>query len=156
MEKFHHYCFTKKVDIITDYKPLVAMVNKTITTLSQWLQCFMLHLHQDSVHKLYKLGPDLYVTDLLFHHNYMKKRGKEIAGMSISIHTLSTAVDVPVCTLIEDIRAAMKEDAELQILQAHIIKGWPQNKDETESNVGGFWPIRHDLAMVNGVAMKCK
>ena len=45
---------------------------------------------------------------------------------------MSTAVDIQVCTLIEDIRATMSKDAELQMLQAHIIKGWSQTKNEKE------------------------
>ena len=40
---------------------------------------------------------------------------QKIAGMSIVIHTISTTVDVPVCTSIEDITAAMSKDAELQM-----------------------------------------
>ena len=46
-------------------------------------------------------------------------------------------VDVSVCTLIEDIRTAMDGDAELQMLHAHIIKGWPQTKDEIWPSLGG-------------------
>ena len=28
LKKFHHYCFTRKVSIITDHKPLVAILKK--------------------------------------------------------------------------------------------------------------------------------
>ena len=76
--------------------------------------------------------------------------------MSINIHTINTAVYIPVCMSIEDIRAEMSEDAELQMLQAHIIKEWPQNKGEIESSLGGYWPIRHNLAMIDGVTLKGK
>ena len=76
--------------------------------------------------------------------------------MSISIHTLSTAVDVLICTSIEDIRTAVSTDAELQMLQTHIIRGWPQNKDDLEPSLGEYQPIRHDLTIIDGVAMKGK
>ena len=33
LEKFHHYCFARQVNIITDHKPLVAILNKDIATL---------------------------------------------------------------------------------------------------------------------------
>ena len=36
-KKFHHYYFTKDVYIITDHKPLVAVVNRDVATLSQQL-----------------------------------------------------------------------------------------------------------------------
>ena len=35
LEKFHHYCFAREVSIIMDYKPLIAILKKDITTLSQ-------------------------------------------------------------------------------------------------------------------------
>ena len=61
-------------------------------------------------------------------------------GKNLSIHTISTVVDVPVCTLIEDIRATVSEDTELLMLQAHIIRGWQQNKDEFEPSVSDTGP----------------
>ena len=76
--------------------------------------------------------------------------------MSISIHTISTSIEILVCTSIEDIRAAMSEDAELQILQEHIIRGCPQNKDQLEPSLGQYWPIKYNLVMTYGVAMKGK
>ena len=60
VDKFHHYCFTKEVYIIIDYKQLVVSVRKDIATLSQWLQHIMLHIHQYSECIHYKPGPDLY------------------------------------------------------------------------------------------------
>ena len=38
LKKFHHYCFAREVSIITDYKPLVAVLKKDVATLSQRLQ----------------------------------------------------------------------------------------------------------------------
>ena len=42
LEKFHNYCFAREVYIITDHKPLVTILSKDVTMLSQWLQCIML------------------------------------------------------------------------------------------------------------------
>ena len=116
----------------------------------------MLYIHQCSVHIQNKPGPDLYIADWLSQQNHMEKRNQQIAGLSICIHTINKTVDIPVCILIENIRAATNEDAELQMLQAHIIKVRPQNKDETEHNVGRYQQIRHDLAMTGGMVLKGK
>ena len=109
-----------------------------------------------SVCILYKSGPDLYIVDWLTHHNHTKNKDHEITGMSVSINTLSMAIDVPVCTSIEDIGSALSIDTELQMLQAHIIRVWLQNKDELETTLSGYWPIRPDLAMIDSVTMKGK
>ena len=43
--KIHHYCFAKELCVITDHKPLVAMANKDVVTLSLHLQHIILHIH---------------------------------------------------------------------------------------------------------------
>ena len=50
----------------------------------------------------------------------------------------------------------MSVDTELQMLQIYIIRGWPQNKDNVEHTVQGFWPIMPDLVTIDGVAMKSR
>ena len=60
--------------------------------------------------------------------------------MSKSMPTINTAVDIPVCTSIEEIKAAKGKDTELQILQASVIRGWLQNKDELDPSLCGHWP----------------
>ena len=103
-------------------------INKDGTTLSQQLQYIMLHIHQNNICILYKPGPDLYIASLLFCHNQTENKDKKVAGMSISIHTFSMAMDVPVCTSIEDFRNVISIDTELQILHEYIIRGWLQEK----------------------------
>ena len=146
LEKFHHYYFSKEVNIIIDHKQLVAMVSKDVATLSiSHLQCILLYIYQYSMCMLYKPGPDLYIVIWLSHDNHTENRDQEIASMSIRIHTFSTAIDILVCTSIEDIRTLVSEDAELQMLQAHIIRGWLQNKAYLEPSLGRYWPIRHHV-----------
>ena len=43
--EFHIYCFTSDVYIITNHKPLVAILNKDVMMLLQWLQCIMIQIH---------------------------------------------------------------------------------------------------------------
>ena len=61
-----------------------------------------------------------------------------------------------VCTPIQYIRTAMGMDAKLQMLQMHIIRGWPQNKDDLEPSLSGYWSIMHDVIMIDGVTIKGK
>ena len=132
------------------------MVSKDVVTLSKQLQCIMLHIYQYSVHIPNKPGPDLYIADWLSHHNHLENRNWEIAGMSINIYRINTKIDIPVYMSIEDVRAAVSEDTELQMLQTLIIRGLPQNKEELEPSLDSYWPIRLDLAMTDGVVMNGK
>ena len=65
LEKFHHYCFSQEVIIITDHKPLVSMFKKDVATLSQCMQHILLKFHQYRVQIIYKPGPEIFIADWL-------------------------------------------------------------------------------------------
>ena len=46
LEKFHHHCFAREVHVITDHKPLVAILKKDMAMLSQCIQHILLKIHQ--------------------------------------------------------------------------------------------------------------
>ena len=127
LERFHHYCFAREVCIITDHMPLVAILNREVATLSQWLQHIILRIHQYSVQIIHKPGPDLYITDWLPRNNHADKKHKEIVGMSIHVSIISTSVNMPVCTSTEDIHQHKKTHS--QKLKIYIIQGWPQKRE---------------------------
>ena len=139
----------------TENKPLVTMISKDITTISQWLQHTMLYIHQYNMCIVYKPGPDLYTADWLSHHNHNEKKDQEISTY-IYIQTLSTAIGIPVCISVESKRKAISIDAELKMLQTYMIRSWAQTKDDLEPTVQRYWPIRLDLGIIDGVAMKDK
>ena len=156
LKKNHHYCFVKEANVIPDHKLLVAMISKDDATFSQCLQHIMLHIHQYSMHILYKPGSALYMADRLSHHNHVEIKEQETSGMNVSGHTINRTVDVPICTFMEDIKAATEEDMELQMLKRYIIGGWPHVKEVVEPRVEKYWPIRHELGMIDGIALKGK
>ena len=78
--------------MVMGHKPLDEMINKDVATLSPWLQCIMLYIHQYSVYILYNPGPDLYIADWLSRNNHVGNKDWEIAGMNVHMHPLNTAV----------------------------------------------------------------
>ena len=156
LEKFQHYCFVRNVCIITDQKPLVAILSKDMATLSQWWQYIMLWIHQNRVHIIYKSGLDLYIMDWLSCNSHTENEDQEIAGMGINMNTINTSVNLPVCTSIEDLQVVIHEDAHLQELRAYIVQGWSHKKEEVYHSMRQYWPKRNDLAMTDGIVMKGK
>ena len=67
---------------------------------------------------------------------------------------ISTSVNIPVCTSIQDIQAATCEDTCLQELKVYIIQAWPHRKGEEIQIRMQYWPIRNELAMIDGIMMK--
>ena len=55
----------------------------------------------------------MYTADWLSCHNHEENQDQEIAHMDVSIHTINTAVDVPIYMSIEGIKSSTEEDAEL-------------------------------------------
>ena len=73
--------------------------------------------------------------------------------MNINIHTVSTRVDVPICTSVEDNREAMSKDAELQMPKTYIFRGWLLNKEQVEPAIERYWSLRPKLVMIDGTAV---
>ena len=74
---------------------------------------------------------------------------KEIQDLNINVNTINMTVDLPVC---KSIQKATAQDAHLQDLKASTIHGWPYKKDDIQE----YGPIRHELALIDGVAIKGK
>ena len=72
LEKFHHYCFSREVLIITDHKLLISMFQKDIATLSQCIQHILLKIHQYRVQIINKPGPEIFIVDWLSRHNHIE------------------------------------------------------------------------------------
>ena len=62
LEKFHHYCFGRDVSIITVHKPIIEIFKNDVVTLSQWIQCILLRIHQYQVRIMYKLRLGIFIT----------------------------------------------------------------------------------------------
>ena len=124
--------------------------------LSQHLQHIMLHIHQHRVWIMYKPSPDVYRVDWLAWNNCKENRDQEITCMKIDVHTISMSVEIAICISIEDIQTVTLHDTDLQRLKVYIIHGWLHKKDNIKQSMQNYWPIWHELAMIDGIVMKGK
>ena len=77
LEKFHHYCLACKVSIITDHKPLLAILRKEVATLPQRLQQILLCINQYTIRILHKMGLHLYMAKWLSTQNHTECKDKK-------------------------------------------------------------------------------
>ena len=101
------------------------------------------------MHIIYKPGPNTYIINKLSSYNHEEKRDQETAGMRVNVNAIRTSVNIPVCTSIQEIQAPTHEDAYLQELKAYIIQGWSYKKEEVDHSTKQYWPIRHELAVID-------
>ena len=111
LEKFHHYCFVCEVHVIIGHKPLVAIMGKDVSMLSQCLWCIILCIHQYRVHILYKPGPKLYIADWVSCHKHEENKDRDTRSKhrckhyqhnnrptNVHTHTRHTRSNSPRCT----------------------------------------------------------
>ena len=91
---------------MSDNKPLVAIMGKDVATLSKCLQCIILCTHQYKVCILYKPSLKLFIAGWLSWHNHEENKDREISVLIINVNIFNTTVDLPMCTLIQDIHEA--------------------------------------------------
>ena len=116
LKKFHHYCFAREVLIITDHKPLVAIFQKYVATLSQCIQCILLKIHQYRVQIIYMPQPKIFIADCLSQHNHEEGKDKLIRDMDIRIDAIQSATDILECVSIKQTQQASVQDEHLQHL----------------------------------------
>ena len=154
LEKFHHYCFSREVFIITDHKPLVSMFKKDIATLSQYIQCILLKIHQYQFQIIYKPGPEIFIAEWLLQHNHVEGKDKPINDIDIRIEAIQSATDIPECVSTSQIQQASAQGDHLQHPKSFIITGWPSTKDELHTDLKPYWSYKDKLAIIDGVMLK--
>ena len=106
LEKFHDYCFSREVLMITDQKPLVSMFKKDVVTLSQCIEHILLKIHQYRVQIIYKPGPEIFIADWLLRHNHMEGKDKSIKGMDIQVDAIQAVTEMPECISVAETQQA--------------------------------------------------
>ena len=100
--------FWKRINIITDHKPLGAIFKKYMAPLSKWFQCIVMRIHQYKIHIIYKLDSHLYIADWLLRQNNTGNEDEEIAGMNINTDFINFTPDTQRCITTKDILATSK------------------------------------------------
>ena len=154
VEKIHHYCFTCTVNMITDLKPLVAILSKDVACLSCRLQRILLQIHQYNMRILYKSGLQLFIATGYPDITIMKD--EEIQGRCITINTTESCIDISDCTKVEEIKIATLVDEHIGMLSEPILCGWPLTKAETPKELQPYWPFRDEISIIDGSAMKVR
>ena len=101
---FHHYWFTRKMNIITDHKLLVTIFKKEVATLSQRLQWILLRIHQYRVRIIYKPVLDLFIAVLMSRNKHEKNKDAEIPGLQLNIDAIQSTTDFPNCMTMQKLQ----------------------------------------------------
>ena len=67
VEHFKHFTFGNEVHMITDHKPLVSLLKKSLVARSSRLSRLMLNIVDFPLKVLYQLGRKMVISDALSH-----------------------------------------------------------------------------------------
>ena len=114
----------REMSIITDYKPLAAILKK-----------ILLRKHQCRVKIIYKPRPDLFIADWLSRQNSNENKDAEIPGIQLNINEIQTATNIPVYMKMHELQQTTSQDQNLQHCQDYIIQGWPESRDQMPQDI---------------------
>ena len=84
-------------------------------------------------------GPDLFIANWLSRQNHKEDEDEEIVHMQVNVNTVETATNIPEYMTIHELQHETALDNHLQQLKEHIIKRWPENRDNIPQNLKPYW-----------------
>ena len=151
LERFHYYAYGRKVTVITDHKPLVAIFSKNLCNAPPRIARMLLRIHKYDLKLQYEPGKSIQLADALSRVNPCK--GDEIKGLNITVHEININVNASP-TRIEEIQRETATDPILQVLAEMIHKGWPETRSKCPTPIADFWNYRDELCVENGMILK--
>ena len=148
LEKFHHYTYGRDVDIITDHKPLVAIVTKPLFRAPKRLQALLLRTQKYCFSLEYKPGTQIPIADTLSRAPLPGKPDTELVTVNlINFSPIKT-------NRLDEIRAATALDKTLTLLKQIILKGWPNSKKGLPSEVLPYFHCRDEYTVQDGIVLR--
>ena len=117
LKTFHHYCFAREVHVITDHKPLIAILKEPWQHYHSAYTIFYKKIHQYRVQILYKPRPEIFIVDWLSHHNHKEGKYEPIRDMDIRVYVRQSATDSLECISISQIQYTTVQEEHLQSLK---------------------------------------
>ena len=152
---FKHFTFGCKVHIITDHKPLVSLLRKSLTSAFPRLSRMLLHILDYQLDVMYQPGTKMHLSDVLSRltsHNNNSK-AEPIKGLDVTVHDVQIFTKISPLSLAK-IKHVTENDPDLKSLRQYIQDGFPANRSDCAESVQAYFGFREELAIVNGLIVK--
>ena len=112
-----------------------------------------LQLQRFDFHLVYKPGKELFIADTLSRAPSPRLFKDDVAAeCEEQVHHVVNSVAPAESTRHRYADATLK-DPTLQLLQSVIKAGWPDHRSQCAAAVKPFWPVRHNLTVVDGIVL---
>ena len=152
LERFHQYTYGRKVMIQSDHKPLEIIQKKPMQSAPKRLQRMLVNMAAYDYEIYYTPGSKMYLADTLS-RAYLPEEATTHLHLEVEAVKMIDEVDLK-DNLIDIIKTATNEDANMQRLQKIIIEGWPQDKLRVPHQLRVYWHFRDELSAQDNLIYK--
>ena len=132
LEKFHQFVYGRQVQVYTDHKPLVSIVQKDMNKVTARLQRLKLKLLKYKINVEYLPGKQMVVADLLS-RSFLESSVSNDDSHNEMVHSLNTEVSISQARLIQFRQESVK-DTVLVKLRGYVLEGWPEGKHKVHED----------------------
>ena len=147
IEKFDQYTYGRRVNMVSDHKPLESIMKKALASTPKRLQGMMMRLQKYDINLIYVPRKNLLLADTLS-RAYRPTTGGRHDDFE-HVHALQYMA-MPDSRL-EAIRVATEADQVMTALKQIILKGWPDERIHAPPLVQIYFAFRDELAIHDGI-----
>ena len=149
LTKFHQYTFGRHTHIISDHKPLQAIVKKPLDQAPRRLQGMLLKAQKYDITIEYRPGKEMHIADHLSRSHLKTTDGGE------EFETINMVSHLPIRReKIDKIRQATKEDEVMSVPIETILCGWPETKADLPIKLTPYFHTRDEYTVQDGLVFK--
>lgn len=145
IRKFHQYVYGKEVEIITDHKPLLAVMNKHVANINSCrLQRLKFKLIPYSITMKFCPGKKMFVADLLS-RNFIDTQHRHDVTNDEMVHMVRMTENRK-----KEYIKYTEDDQNLQTVKGYVVNGWP-DKEQIPRQLKHFYNERWNLHFCGGL-----
>lgn len=146
-KKFHYYIYGRPVEVKSDHKPLIPIMDKDIHKIpSAKLQRMRLKLLNYNLKVEYVPGKYLHIADYLSRNHIDTGNSEEDEAFTQAILSLSVGSKRE-----EELRIETQKDEILAKISEYCHTAWPKDKSKIPPNIQQYFKIRNEVFLENGI-----
>ena len=150
IEKFDQYTYGRRVNMVSDHKPLESIMKKALASAPKRLQGMMMRLQKYDINLIYVPGKNLLLADTLSRAYRPTTDGRHDDFEHVHALQYMAMTD----SRLEAIRVATEADQVMTALKQIILKGWPDERIHAPPLVHIYFAFRDELAIHDGIVFR--
>ncbi|XP_037046531.1 uncharacterized protein LOC119081601 [Bradysia coprophila] len=146
-KKFHYFIYGRPVEVKSDHKPLISIMQKDIHKIpSAKMQRMRLKLLSYDLKVEYVPGRYMYIADYLSRNHLETGNAEEDHEFTTAVLSLSMGDKRET-----QFRLATENDEVLKRVSGYCLKGWPSDRTKVPECARDYYRIRNDICLQDGI-----